>query len=153
MIIKTLQDEVFQDYKKAAMEVAFPRCTFKCGKDICQNCELARSKDIQIDAKKIVDRYIKNDLTSALICAGLEPFDTMKDLMDIVSELRNESNDDIVVYTGYDKDEIKDKLELLKSYPNIIVKYGRYIPNEKPHYDEILGVNLASDNQYAEKIS
>ena len=35
----------------------------------------------------------------------------------------------------------------------IIIKYGRFIPNQQKHYDEILGVYLASDNQYAEKIS
>lgn len=33
------------------------------------------------------------------------------------------------------------------------LKFGRYIPNQTPHYDSILGVNLASDNQYAERIS
>ena len=37
-------------------------------------------------------------------------------------------------------------------FTNIIIKFGRYIPNQKPHYDEVLGVNLASDNQYAERI-
>lgn len=38
-------------------------------------------------------------------------------------------------------------------WKNIIVKFGRFIPNQHPHYDEVLGINLASDNQYAEKIS
>jgi hypothetical protein len=41
----------------------------------------------------------------------------------------------------------------LSACPNIIIKYGRFIPNHQPHYDEILGVKLASDNQYAERIS
>ena len=28
----------------------------------------------------------------------------------------------------------------------------RFIPNQKPHFDEVLGVVLASENQYAERI-
>jgi len=34
---------------------------------------------------------------------------------------------------------------------NIIVKFGRYRPNQEKHYDKILGVFLASDNQYAKE--
>jgi hypothetical protein len=41
---------------------------------------------------------------------------------------------------------------MLWDYKNIIIKYGRYIPNQTPHYDEVLGVYLASDNQYAVRI-
>jgi hypothetical protein len=32
------------------------------------------------------------------------------------------------------------------------MKYGRYIPNNKGRFDKVLGVQLASDNQYAERI-
>jgi hypothetical protein len=41
----------------------------------------------------------------------------------------------------------------LQQIPNIIIKYGRYIPNQASHYDNVLGVYLASNNQFAEKIS
>ena len=37
--------------------------------------------------------------------------------------------------------------------PNIIIKYGRFIPHQEKHFDEILGVYLASDNQYGKRIS
>ena len=57
------------------------------------------------------------------------------------------------ILAGYNKEEIQDKIDILKNFINIIIKFGRYIPNQKPHYDEVLGVNLASDNQYGEKIS
>ena len=66
---------------------------------------------------------------------------------------RKETNDDIVIYTGYTEEEVADKVYLLDLFPNIIIKYGRYIPGQEPHYDEVLGVKLASDNQYAKKIS
>ena len=36
----------------------------------------------------------------------------------------------------------------IKTSGNIYIKYGRFIPNKPSHYDELLGVNLASDNQY-----
>jgi len=42
-----------------------------------------------------------------------------------------------------------DKIALLSRYKNVIVKFGRFIPNQEKHYDEILGVELASPNQYA----
>jgi len=32
---------------------------------------------------------------------------------------------------------------------NIIIKFGRFIPDQKSHMDETLGVELASPNQYA----
>ena len=62
-------------------------------------------------------------------------------------------DDDFVIYTGYNKNEIEDWIiDSLKNFGNVIIKYGRYIPDQEPHYDEVLGVNLASDNQYAERL-
>jgi hypothetical protein len=85
---------------------------------------------------------------------GLEPMDSYQDVVDIISYLRaTDNNDDVVIFTGYEKSELKDKIPELYSFGNVIVKWGRYIPNQKPHYDEILGIYLASDNQYAEVIS
>jgi len=43
-------------------------------------------------------------------------------------------------------------LTFLKDFDNIIIKYGRFIPGQEKHYDEILGVYLASNNQYAERL-
>ena len=84
---------------------------------------------------------------------GLEPFDSWSDLKEFVKKLREYNNDDIVIYTGYNKDEVIKYIKELSVYPNIIVKFGRYIPNQEKHYDDVLGVYLASNNQYAERIS
>ena len=84
---------------------------------------------------------------------GLEPIDSWADLQLFIQKFRERSNDDIVIYTGYYKEEIADKINWLKNYDNIVVKFGRFIPGHKKHYDEVLGINLASDNQYAEVIS
>jgi len=63
-------------------------------------------------------------------------------------------DDDVVIYTGYNPEEIQAQLETLSSnYKNIIIKFGRFIPDKPHRFDEVLGVELASDNQYAEKIS
>lgn len=60
---------------------------------------------------------------------------------------------DVVIYTGYTQDEVEDEVKLLSEFENIIIKFGRFRPNQTPHRDEVLGVNLVSDNQYAIKIS
>ena len=157
MVIKGLIDEDFINYKKPCMTIEFPKCSFKCdkecGKQVCQNSILASAPDIVIDTEQIVQRYINNPITKAIIMQGLEPFDSWDDLLICINSLRKKTNDDIVIYTGYTKDECVFWTTFLKGlYDNIIIKYGRYIPNQKSHFDEVLGVNLASDNQYAERI-
>lgn len=157
MIIKAFVDEDFVNYKKASMFIGFPSCSWKCekecGKRVCQNGTLATSTNIEVDVRSIVSRYVDNDITSAIVCGGLEPFDSWRDLYCLVTYLRMKTNDDIVIYTGYYKEEIQEYIDKLMFFDNIIIKYGRYIPGYEKHYDDVLGVYLASDNQYAEKIS
>lgn len=158
IIIKTIIEEDFSNYKKPSMLIAFPHCDFKCeeenGLRCCQNRTLAASKNQQIECQNILNRYLNNKLTSAIVIGGLEPFDDFKQLLELIKKFRNEKcDDDFVIYTGYNKDEITNEIRLLSAYKNIIVKFGRYIPEQEKHYEEILGVYLASDNQYAERIS
>lgn len=158
MKIKGIRDEDFTQYKKPSMFVIFPYCDFKCDKDsgkkICQNSHLATSKSIEVTEFSIVERYLKNPITQAIVIGGLEPFDSYMELMRLVSLFRTETQDDIVIYTGYEKKEIENNmLRYLSIYRNIIVKFGRFVPDKESHYDEVLGVNLASPNQYAERIS
>lgn len=153
MIVKRILDEDFVNYKVPSMYIAFPKCTFKCGHNLCQNSDLAISKDIDIAIDSIVTRYIDNPITNAFVFAGLEPFDSERDLFTLIKSIRSETNDDIVIFTGYYKNEILMQVEKLKKYKNIVIKFGRYIPEQQPHFDAVLGVKLASDNQYAEKIS
>jgi organic radical activating enzyme len=157
MIINQLIDEDFVNYKTPSMYIGFPKCDFKCdrecGMQVCQNSTLAQALTIEVSIKEIVDRYITNDIAKSVVIAGLEPFDTFSQLESFIVGLRDKTDNDIVIYTGYYKEEIKHKIGILKKHINIIVKFGRFIPNQNPHYDELLGVELASDNQYAEKIS
>ena len=153
MKIKGLITEDFVNYKKASMTIIFPYCTFKCGKDYCQNSSLAKTPIIEISIDDLVNRYINNPITEAVVMQGLEPFDSWNDLKEFVQKLREYNNDDIVIYTGYNKDEVSKYIKELSVYPNIIIKFGRYIPNQDVHYDDVLGVYLISNNQYAERIS
>ena len=157
MKIKGIVFEDFLNYKKPSLFIIFPYCNFKCDKDcglkVCQNSCLAKEKEIEYSIDKIVNNYIKNDITKAIVCGGLEPMDSFDDLKELVSALRVKTNDDIVIYTGYREEEIEDKANDLKQFANIIIKFGRYIPNDKEYYNDILGINLASRNQYAKKIS
>lgn len=160
MLIKGIIDEDFVNYKKPAMVIEFPYCDFKCdkecGKPICQNSPLIKIPNIKIEEEYIIERYLKNPITEAIVCQGLEPLDTMVMLFLFIKKFREFSNDDIVIYTGYNKEEKRpqDLIEFIKrnQYKNIVIKYGRYIPDQTPHYDEVLGVKLASDNQYAERL-
>ena len=159
MIVKAILDEDFNDYKKPSLFIAFPVCTLKCDRlnncKVCQNSTLLKEPDIPVDISKLVKHYLKNNLTEAIVCGGMDPLDSFSDLHRLIFTLRvfYGCNDDVVIYTGYNKEEVQDKIKILQKFPNIIVKFGRYIMNQQPHFDELLGVNLASDNQYAEKIS
>ncbi len=157
MIVKNIIDEDFVNYKKPSLFIACPRCSFKCdkeaGKQICQNCALANDKDIIIDTYKLIDRYTNNPITKAVVFGGLEPFDTFCALISFIDKFREKCDDDIVIYTGYTEDECENQIKLLQKYKNIIVKFGRFIPNQSSHYDDVLGVELASDNQYGKRIS
>lgn len=158
MIIKNIIQEDFTNYKTCAMFIGFPYCTFKCEKEcgctgMCQNTALVKAPNIEINYDEIVDLYLSNPLSRAIVFGGLEPFDSWVELLDLVKEFRKKTDDTIIVYTGYKRSEIEHEVSLIAEYSNIIIKFGRFIPNDTPHYDEVLGVNLASNNQYAERIS
>ena len=167
MKIKGIIDEDFLNYKKPSMYIATPKCSFKCDKEcgraVCQNSSLACAPVYEITTQEIVERYMANPITKAIVLSGMEPFDTPDLIYELVRTLRDSGvMDDIVIYTGYTEYELtlddSGRQEVatynwLKHYPNIYIKFGRYVPDQEPHYDEVLGVKLASDNQYGKKVS
>ena len=160
MKVKGIIFEDFVNYKKPSMTIAMPYCSFKCDKEcgypVCQNSSLANDPIIEISSSKIIKQYLDNPITHSIVFQGLEPMDSYDELKDFLMDLRIHEScfDDVVIYTGYNEKEIKDKIDELSTlFSNIIIKFGRFIPNQDLHYDDILGVNLASDNQYAIKIS
>lgn len=157
MLIKGLKDEDFVNYKKPSMFIIMPYCSFKCDKEngcnLCQNSHLAQEPVRYMPLLTIVARYKENPITKAIVCGGLEPFDSAYNLSNLVHVFRQYTNDDIVIYTGYTEEELTENEthKIICEYSNIIIKYGRFRPNQQPHYDEVLGVNLTSDNQYAKR--
>lgn len=158
--VKSIVDENFQDYKKSSMFIAFPKCDFKCFRELgldpsgCQNFETLKLKNVKISVSSVFERYINNFITKSIVLGGLEPFCSFDDVISLISYFRNKQClDDFVIYSGYYPDEIQDKIESLKQFKNIIVKFGRFIPNSNSKFDPLMGVHLASENQFSSKIS
>ena len=159
MLIKNLIETDFVNYKKPSMFIIMPHCSFKCDKEngclMCQNSSLVHEPTHDVDTELLVRRYLNNPITKAVVFGGLEPFDTAEEMFEFIDILRAGygRKDDIVIYTGYTEEELADNQyhNWIISRPNIVIKYGRFRPNQTPHYDEVLGVNLVSDNQYARR--
>lgn len=164
MKIRGIVQEDFDHYKKPSLVIAFPYCSFKCdkecGRQVCQNHHLLKEPIIEVSAFTVVAQYLANPITQAIVLSGLEPFDSFTDVADFIYVLRNmyARDDDVVIYTGYTEEELKEELAaLLESIGwsagrNIIIKYGRYIPGTEKHFDDLLGVNLYGENQYAKRL-
>ena len=159
MNVKGIVYEDFVNYKKPSMFIATSKCSFKCDKEagnsICQNSVLAAQRTIYINDNTIVEIYMQNLITEAIVFGGLEPLDTQEELLHLIDKFRKHTNDIIIIYTGYmEKEYYKMNISnILPQYNNIVIKFGRYIPNNIPHYDSLLGIYLASDNQYAKVVS
>ena len=159
MLVKLIKDEGFSDYKKPYMFIGTPFCSFKCCIEanipisVCQNSSWAQSISIFCSNEEIIKRYRKNPITEAIVFGGLEPLDSWEDLLSFIRVFREKSEDDIVIYTGYNEYEVTDKIRELSNFSNIIIKFGRFIPDQEPKFDEVLGITLASPNQYGKKIS
>lgn len=159
MKIKGLIETDLINYKYPCMTIEMPYCSFKCDKEcgerVCQNSALATAADIDTSIINLIERYLNNPVTMAIVFQGLEPFDSYEDLIDFIHTFRYEYkiNDDIVIYTGYTHKELKEKGQdpAKWGYDNIVIKYGRFIPNHNSIYEPLLGVRLASDNQYARR--
>ena len=159
MKLKGIIDYDCTNYIEPTLTLEFPYCDFKCDKlngcQVCQNSALAHAPDIDVSGETIWKMYSENPLTKGFCCQGLEPFDSHMDLIEFIKFIRIDKQclDPIIIYTGYNKGEDIITEKALLNWPNIIVKWGRFYPLNFPHYDEVLGVNLASDNQYAEVIT
>lgn len=168
MKIKTIIDEDFVNYKKPSMFIATAECDWKCckecGKDICQNMQLAQMSNIEISPEAIIARFKANPISEAIVFGGLEPLyaqDNHVHAFHIFSHYIYQLPHftDIVVYTGYYPSEIHySNFQFWQAQTNaihgdLIFKFGRYVPNKPSRRDPILGVELASDNQFAINIS
>lgn len=162
MKIKFIKDEDFVNYKKPAMFIGACMCDFKCCTEnnlpisTCQNAEWGQCPIKSIPTDDIILRFLSNPFTDAVVFGGLEPFLQITEVIEFIDLLRNayNSNADVVIYTGYTEEEVcstrfSHEYHQLQQYQNVVIKFGRYVPNRPSRYDDVLGVTLASDNQYA----
>lgn len=160
MRLRGIVFEDFVNYKKPSLFLITTSCDWKCCKEagipisVCQNSELMKLDVKEYSDESIYKAYSTNNISQAIVIGGLEPMLQMEELINLIKTFRGNGCDDpIIIYTGFNKTEILYQVEQLKMFKNIIIKFGRYVENSNPIYDEVLGVTLASDNQYAEKIS
>lgn len=158
--LKGVVMEDFANYKVPSMFLITSYCDWKCCKEqnidisICQNQPLCEYSIKEYTFQAIYNAYKTNPISKAIVVGGLEPFLQFDEVRELISYFRqNECNDYFVIYTGYYPEEIEKEIEKLRQLPNIIIKFGRFVPDQNNHYDELLGIKLASTNQYSRRIS
>ena len=147
----------FINYKEVCFNIASGiSCTFKCNKEcgqsICQNQQICGEAIHTLSINSIIEQFNSQSIATSICFQGLEPLDNLKQLLWFVYKFRKTNNNTIIIWTGYSEEECEDLVYLIQKkmrWKNIIIKYGRFRPNQNKHYDELLGVYLASDNQYA----
>lgn len=132
-------------------------CDFKCcphNHQLCHNEPLRSTPVIVVQISEIVKQYLSQQLSTSLTLQGLEPLDNMDGVLWLLWYFRRKSKDPIFIWTGYEEEEVATLIGLVRflQWKSIFLKMGRYRWGEKPHYDENLGVFLASPNQYCKKI-
>lgn len=151
------------DFKETSILLVFPFCSGKCGKS-CHNYKLIGQNNYkEYNINSIVNLYNRCSMHNAVVCAGLEPFDSFDELKLLVKQLflNRKKSVSLVIYTGYELSEIKNKVEqlinLVQGYPEtsksinnkLFIKFGRYEKDKKEYwYSTFLGVELATSNQY-----
>lgn len=146
--------EVFQDYKKSALLFSTCYCDWKCCHeagvdiDICQNQKVSQQREVTLPFESILKK-VNQSFTDAVIFGGLEPILQADEVVQCIEYLRKHGvKKDIVVYTGYYLEEIDPETLAYLALNDCILKCGRFIPDRKPKFDAVLGITLASDNQY-----
>jgi len=150
----------FCNYKRPSMFLISSFCDWKCCIEqklpltSCQNEPLHEYESKKFTYKSLYNAYKDNTITEAVVIGGLEPFIQDTEVYGLMKYFRSKGcKDKFVIYSGYTEDELKDNplfLEMIK-LGNLVIKFGRFVPNQKPHFDEVLGVNLISDNQYGKE--
>ena len=120
---------------------------------MCQNSPLAQAPSKEIPDEVIYEHFVNNPITKAVVIGGMEPMLQLDEVKSLIKLFRdNGDNSEFVIYTGYYPEEIIEQLESLKSLGTIVIKFGRFIPDRPSRYDDVLGIMLSSDNQFAKKI-
>ena len=161
MRLKTVVDEDFVNFRMPSMLIGTASCGGKCCIEagiplsVCQNDVWRESATVEVADEDLYDRFLLNPLTNAIVFGGLEPLEQQDELLAFIRGLRHgrQCVSPVVIYTGYNRDEVQNFVEAVSKETNIIMKFGRYIPNRPSVCNPVLGVTLASDNQYGTIVS
>ena len=160
MKLKGVVMEDFVNFSKPSLFLITSQCDWKCCKEqdidisVCQNQPLCNQPTKEFTSESLYNAYMSNDISKAVVIGGLEPILQFDEVYELILYFREHGCEDtFVIYTGYYPEEMSDKIQKLQQYPNIIIKFGRFVPNQEHHFDEVLGVELASPNQYAKQVS
>lgn len=157
MLVTDLYRENFNHYKLPSMVIGCVYCNWKCCKEAglpistCQNQSHSTLRPKNYTPDEICQEFISDPIEKAIVFAGLEPFEQYSDMCCVIITLREKykRSDPVIIYTGYTQFELENEILFLSRFENIIVKFGRFIPGQEKHRDDVLGVVLASNNQYA----
>ena len=115
--------------------VHFPVTTLGPGRRLgiwFQGCSLRCEGCISVDTWATAKTFIPIDklmmglssylpLVDGITISGGEPFDQFDALLAIVSQLREKTKVDILVYTGYSIEDINDQLQQIKPYIDVLI--------------------------------
>ena len=114
----------YNNYDKSAMVILFPFCTFY--DDGYDQFEYLLNKPIiDMTYNEIIDKYINDSATKIIVFRGLEPFDSPKDICELIKTFRLKTNDEIVIYTRYTEEESAWYIKYFKDWhiKNINIKF------------------------------
>ena len=111
--------------------VWFQGCNIKC-----KGCMSKYTWSFDTKYKRNIEDVIKEILSypsKKITISGGEPFDQPKELEYLLKTLKENNFEDILVYSGYDYEEIKNKYENILKYIDILIA-GRFIENLESEY-------------------
>ncbi|MCL5035966.1 MAG: radical SAM protein [Chloroflexi bacterium] len=120
----------------------FQGCTISCNE--CCNVHITNSEDGEnVEIADIVNRILKIEGIEGVSISGGEPFQQCDALFDLLKSIRQKSDLSVLVFTGYDLEEIIGEDSFSRILPMIdILVAGRYDKQKA-----VGGGLLASANQ------
>ena len=111
--------------------VWFQGCSIKC-----KGCMSKYTWEFKEDYKVDIDNVLNEVLSypsKRITISGGEPFDQPVALEYILKKLKSEGFEDILVYTGYEFEEIKEKYKDIIKYIDVLIS-GRFIEGLESQY-------------------
>ena len=143
ILIKGIYHERTEDAPFVGALICANNCNFNC--EDCINNDLKYSAGYYMEDIDIINNIKSNPFNKGVILAGLEWTLQPKEMLRLI-ELALENSLEIILYTGMDEEELRNKFPELFT-KKIYIKVGKYNKKLKVDNYMIYGVKLASSNQ------